>query len=81
LALSGEQITLLGNVQHMRMSKSDLDGVRRGRSTDRSNEKTYWLDRKEGPTNFYIYVRHFDPAALEEAARLLGVEVTGDFSY
>ena len=80
-ALSGDQITLLGNVQRMRMSKSDLQGVRRGRSTDRASEKTYWLDKKEGPTNFYVYARHFDPGALEEAAGLLGVEVTGDFTY
>jgi hypothetical protein len=78
-ALSGEQITLLGNVQRMRMSKSELESVRRGRSTDRANEKTYWLDKKDGPTNFYVYVRHFDPGALEKAIRLLGVEVTGDF--
>jgi len=80
-ALSGGQITLLGNVQRMRMNKSELGSVRRGRSTDRANEKTYWLDKKDGPTNFYVYVRHFDPEALEKAVGLLGVEVTGDFSY
>jgi hypothetical protein len=79
-ALRGQQITLLGNVQRMRMSKTDLESVRRGRSTDRDNEKTYWLHKKEGPTSFYVYVRHFDPGALEEAIRLLGVEITGDFS-
>ena len=79
-ALSGAQVTLLGNVQRMRMNKSELERVRRGRSTDRAYERTYWLHKKEGPTNFYVYVRHFDPGALEEAIRLLGVEVTGDFS-
>jgi hypothetical protein len=79
-ALSGDRITLLGNVQRMRMSKSNLESVRRGRSTDRASEKTYWLHKKDGPTNFYVYVRHFEPGALEEAVRLLGVEVTGDFS-
>jgi hypothetical protein len=48
----------------------------------RKDRRTAWADgtTTNRTTNFYIYVRHFDPAALEEAVGLLGVEVTGDFS-
>jgi hypothetical protein len=79
LALTGEKITLLGNVQRMRMSRTELKGVYRGRSGDWPNEKTYWLHKKDGSANFHVYVRHFDPEALEDAIHRLGVEIRGEF--
>jgi hypothetical protein len=79
-AMSGDKITLRGNVQRKTLSKSDLIGVSRGSLQLRTSlSKCYSLMSRDFRKKFVVEVRYFNPEALEEAMGRLGVQVTGDF--
>lgn len=80
-AKSGDLITLRGHVQKGKLSKNDLAGIYRGKSSGRgSSRKTYSFLSKRGPGTFDVDVRFFDADELERAVSSIGVEVAGDFT-